>query len=45
MKTYFDEITAGSPMPDRIAQLAAALEAALENEVGDTGICSRKTFT
>jgi hypothetical protein len=32
LKTYFDEVTACSPMPDRLAQLAAALEAALEGD-------------
>jgi hypothetical protein len=31
LKTYFDGVTACSPMPDRLAQLAAALEAALDD--------------
>jgi hypothetical protein len=35
LKSYFDGVTACSPMPDRLAQLAAALEAALDD--GDLG--------
>jgi len=35
LKTYFDGVTACSPMPDRLAQLAAALEAALDAEPVD----------
>jgi hypothetical protein len=31
LKSYFDNVTACSPMPDRLAQLAAALEAVLDD--------------
>jgi hypothetical protein len=30
LKSYFDGVTASSPMPDRLTQLAMALEAALD---------------
>lgn len=31
LKSYFDGLTACNPMPDRLAQLAVALEAALDD--------------
>ncbi len=44
LKTYFDDVTACSPMPDRLAQLAAALEAALEGDDTDASASIRKTL-
>jgi hypothetical protein len=43
LKSYFDEITACNPMPDRIAELAAALEAVLDDEVADTSTPCRRS--
>lgn len=44
LKSYYDDVTARSPMPDRLIQLAAALEAALEGDDLGKACAGRKTL-